>query len=108
MSEVAFLGSEILGNDGGGHSGQITPPSTITGTISGNCSENVFVNGNKVAFIGSVTTESDSTDTGSGVVSGGSTVVFVNGRGISRVGDEISPHVGSAKIITGSNNVFSG
>lgn len=82
------------------------PAVPISGSISGNCSSNVYVNGAAVAKIGSTTSEQDAYDSGSGSVSGGSSSVFVNEIGISRNGDSVSPHNGTASVSGGSGNVF--
>lgn len=109
MPGVARITDSIQGMTSGEHSGHSTPhtPSPITGNISGNCSPNVFVNGLSAAFVGSITTEMDSCcGSNTGVVSGGSSTVFCNGNRMSRVGDSVRPHNGSASISSGSINVF--
>lgn len=109
MPNVARLTDAILGTTAGEHTGHIPPhgPLTITGEISGNVSPNVFVNGLPAAFVTSITTEHDSCcGTSQGVVAEHSATVNVNGKGIARLGDALTPHNGSAKIIAGSPNVF--
>jgi uncharacterized Zn-binding protein involved in type VI secretion len=110
MGSVARLGDSIQGMTYGEHAGHIPPhdPSSITGSISSNCSPNVFVNGLPLARVGSVTSESDICDSGSGVVASGSSTVFVNGHPVSRIGDLVNPHNGTAQISSGSPNVFCG
>lgn len=114
MPSVARLQDSISGMTTGEHGGHkdefgnpLHLPSAITGYISANCSPNVFVNGKALARVGSTTFESDVCDTGSGTVSQGSPTVFVNGYPVARNGDKISPHNGTAKISSGSSNVFS-
>lgn len=111
MPGVSRINDSIEGTTSGEHSGHTDPqhgPLSITGYISGGCSLNVFVNDKQVAVIGSTTTEMDDCcGTNSGVVSGGSSTVFANGKGVARIGDLITPHNGTAKIVGGSTNVFS-
>ena len=83
------------------------PPVPITGTISSG-SNNVFINGQKAAFRGSSTNESDAYDTGAGSVSGGSDSVFVNGMPIARIGDGVTTHNGTGTVTGGSSTVFAG
>lgn len=47
MPSAARLGDSIAGTTAGEHSGHATPhsPLPITGSISGNCSGDVFING---------------------------------------------------------------
>lgn len=109
MPGVARLNDSIQGMTSGEHSGHSTPhpPSPITGTISGNCSPNVFVNGLPAAYVGSITTEHDDCcGTNSGSVAEGSSTVFCNGNPLSRMGDAINPHNGTASITGGSSDVF--
>lgn len=112
MPAVARLDDPIEGMTAGEHSGHTMPshsPCEITGKIDGNCSPNVFVNGKPVAFVSSTTEEFDCCCAGgSGVVSSGSSTVFVNGNAVARVDDDITPHNGTAKITGGSDNVFAG
>lgn len=109
MPSVSRLGDSISGTTAGEHSGHITPhsPLPITGNISGNCSPNVYVNGQPIALVGATTEEHDACcGTSSGVVSGCSSTVFANGRGVVRVGDTVTPHNGTASVTGGSSNVF--
>lgn len=113
MSGVARLGDSITGTTTGEHHGHynedgepIHGVGTITGSISSNCSSNVYVNGKPVAFVGSSTTEYDNCGTGYGKVATGSSKVYVNGKPIARNGDSISAHNGSARISSGSSNVI--
>lgn len=111
MLSVSRLNDRIEGMTAGEHSGHTVPHGSIpiTGFISGNCSENVFVNGIQVAFVGSITEEHDECcGVSYGVVSGGSSTVLVNNNMVSRIGDFIDSHSGSSKITTGSLNVFAG
>lgn len=96
----------IIGYDGDGI--PYYGSSSISGSISGNCSPNVFINGMQAVFVGSTTTETDQQDTGSGIVSSGSSSVYVNGKALARNGDSISPHTGTAHITSGSSNVIIG
>lgn len=89
---------------------------SITGQITSNVSNNVYVNGRPVAFVGSVTSEQASTcaypnyspgpGSGNGTISGGSSKIFVNGKRLARQGDAVTPHSGTATITTGSSNVI--
>lgn len=96
----------IIGYDGEGS--PIYGSSSISGSISGNCSSNVFINGQQAAFVGSTTTETDQQDMGSGSISSGSSKVYINGNRVARNGDAISPHTGTANITSGSSNVIIG
>ena len=110
MPGVSRLNDSIAGTTSGEHSGHISPhfPSPITGYISGGCSSNVFANGSPVATVGSITREEDSCcGSSSGTVAVGSSTVFVNNKGVARVGDAINPHNGTASITGGSTNVIS-
>lgn len=95
----------------GEHSGHIDPhsPCAITGTINGNCSSKVFIEGNPAAFVGSTTDEHDCCCAGgSGVVSAGSSKVFIEGKPAVRNGDTITPHNGTANVSQGSSKVIFG
>jgi uncharacterized Zn-binding protein involved in type VI secretion len=108
MAGAARLGDAIQGT-AGEHSGHLVPhsPVVISGSISGNCSNNVYINDKQAATIGSITTETDSCCGGStGTIAVGSNKVFINGKAAARIGDALSPHTGTAKIIEGSNNVI--
>ena len=52
MPSAARLGDSIAGTTAGEHSGHATPhsPLPITGSISGNCSGDVFINGQPAAY----------------------------------------------------------
>lgn len=122
MSAVARMGDSIQGRTTGEHNGHydhdgdpIHGSGTLNGTITGNCSNFVFVNGKAMATVDSTTTEYDNCDSGrSGKLSAGSSFVFIQylyrGRlyesAVPRVGDSTSPHNGYAKITTGSPTVF--
>lgn len=121
MPAVARLGDKIQGRTSGEHSGHYHEGSpvhgsgTLNGTITGDCSNFIYVNGKPMALNSSTTTESDNCDSGrQGKLSQGSCFVFVKsyykGRwyysAVPRVGDSTAPHNGSAKIITGSPTVF--
>lgn len=116
MAKAARKGDSITGTTSGEHGGHydewgspIHGPCSISGTISSNCSPNVFINGKAAVFIGSNTTESDCCDSGrTGTVSAGSSSVFVNGKRMARINDSITPHNGTGKISGGSPNVFVG
>lgn len=109
MAGAARLGDAILGM-AGEHSGHFEPPCssvTISGSISGNCSNNVYINGKPAATVGSTTAERDSCCGGSsGRISTGSNKVFINGKSAARTGDALSPHAGIASITGGSDNVI--
>lgn len=108
MASAARLGDSISGTTSGEHFGHLVPhpPGKITGTISGNCSSKVFINGIPAAFVGSATDEHDDCcPGGSGTVATGSSKVFIQGKPAARVGDKINPHNGTANISSGSSNV---
>lgn len=108
MAGAARLGDAILGT-AGEHSGHIVPhsPVVISGSISGNCSGNVFINGKPAATVGSITTENDECcGSSNGVVAVGSDKVFINGKPAARIGDALAPHTGTASIVSGSDNVI--
>lgn len=81
---------------------------TFTGTISGGCSDKVFINGKKAAYVGSTTSESDSLCSGSGSVSSGSSKVFIDGQPAARLGDSVKGHKGTGTITSGSSTVIFG
>lgn len=104
-----------------------SPDSTdrINATIKGSIddgSQNVFVEGKAVAFVGSKTKEEDTYNLPSGwsyvsgkhtnangSVSAGSSTVFVNGKAIARKGDTVTTHANSSTTINeGSSTVFAG
>lgn len=109
MAGVAVLGSLIKGMTSGEHNGHITPhpPCEITGKIVGKCSSFVSVNEVPIALVGSTTEEEDCCCSGkmSGEVKTGSSFVTVGGIPVARIGDDIQPHNGTAKITTGSSFV---
>ena len=81
------------------------PAVPISGSITTGSSR-VLLGGRQVAMIGSKTSESDAYDSGTGTVTGGSSRVLIHGVGISRNGDIVSPHNGTAHISSGSSNVL--
>ena len=108
MAGAARLGDAILGT-AGEHSGHTVPhsPVTISGSISGNCSDNVFINGKPAATVGSITTENDACcGSSNGTIAVGSNKVFINGKPAARIGDALAPHTGTASITGGSSNVI--
>lgn len=110
MPGVSRLNDSIEGLTSGEHSGHLSPhpPSKITGYISGGCSPDVLVNGVPVATEGSITDEFDECcGSNNGVIAVGSSTVFVNNKGVARVGDSLNPHNGTASITGGSQNVIS-
>ena len=111
MPEAARLGDTVYGITSGEHNGH-TPPhsaSAFTGTISGDCSGNVIINGRPAAMVGSITTESDECcGTSQGSVAVGSTSVYINGRPAARLGDILSAHSGTGVVDSGSGNVIIG
>lgn len=112
MIGVARKGDNIKGMTTGEHHGHyvngipVHSPCELSGTIS-NGSNNVFINGQPAAIVGSSTNETDCCGPGSGSITSGSSNVFINGIPLARIGDNISPHNGNAKISSGSSNVFS-
>lgn len=110
MSAVSRLNDSIRGMTSGEHSSHDDPPctpSTLTGFISGNCSDFVFINNVPVATVGSITTEYDSCcGQDNGVIVSGSTLVSVSNKALARVGSVVSPHNGSATVTSGSDFVF--
>ena len=109
MPLVARLNDSILGMTAGEHSGHTLsphPPVKLTGNISGNTSSNVFCEELPVAHINSTTIEYDSCcGSDVGVVFEGSSSVFVNNIPISRLGDSINPHNGTASISSSCSSV---
>ena len=111
MPNAARLSDSVQGITAGEHSGHRPPhsPSPITGSVSGGCSGDVFVNGLSAATVGSVTEERDACcGTGYGSVRDGSESVFVNGKAAARLGDALNAHNGTGWISGGSENVFFG
>lgn len=111
MPSAARLGDAITGTTAGEHSGHTTPhgPTPITGNISGNCSPDVFINGQPAATIGSTTTEMDACcGSSQGSVGAGSGTVFINGKPAARVGDALNAHNGTGQVSAGSGDVFIG
>lgn len=111
MPSAARLGDSIAGTTAGEHSGHATPhsPLPITGSISGNCSGDVFINGQPAAYVGSVTTENDACcGSSKGSVGAGSGTVFINGHQAARVGDALNAHNGTGQITGGSGDVSFG
>lgn len=96
MPLVARMTDAIVGTGQGG---------AITGTITANCSSDVYVNGLQVATVGSITTEACQLHAGAGVIAVGSATVFVNGKPVARLGDEVTSHCGVSFITTGSATV---
>lgn len=124
MSNAARVGDSITGMTTGNHhcwqepiydefnniigyETVCSPPAVITGTITSGAS-NVYINTQKAAFVGSITSEMDAYDTGVGVISGGSTKVYINGNRAARKDDMVTPHNGTANVSSGSPNVFIG
>ncbi|MNJ90378.1 PAAR motif protein [compost metagenome] len=127
MPAVARVGDSIQGMTTGEHNGHTTyvvdgtdsdgnsyghnepthkDPHVITGKIVTG-SPNVFINGKAVARAGDLTSESDDCDSNqTGTLRSYSGRIFVNGKAIALVGDDINPHNGTAKITSGSPNVF--
>ena len=111
MPSASRLGDSIAGTTAGEHSGHPTAHSQlpITGNISGNCSGDVFVNGQPAAYVGSITTERDACCGSSlGSVGSGSGSVFINGKPAARVGDSLNAHNGSGQITGGSGDASFG
>lgn len=120
MPAVARLGDKTKGRTTGEHHGHYINGSpvhgsgTLNGTISGGCSDFVFIDGKPCSVVGSTISETDNCGSGTGKTSQASSFVFIQswykGRitraAIPRVGDATSPHNGSANIITGSPTVF--
>lgn len=107
MAGAARFGDAIHGV-AGEHGDHLIPHDSvvISGSISGNCSSNVYINGRPAATVGSTTTEADGCcGGGMGRVLTGSSKVFINGRPAARNGDMLAPHAGSASISSGSSNV---
>jgi uncharacterized Zn-binding protein involved in type VI secretion len=110
MSAVSRVGDSIKGMTSGEHTGHPSPcpPSEITGTIKSSLCSSVFVNGIAVAVKGSQTEEHDSCcGTSYGIIAAGSSSVFAGGKAVSRVGDALAPHNGTASITSGSSSVYS-
>lgn len=123
MAGAARVGDTVAGSWNTGlvdHNGHydpfgmpIHPVGTINGTISGNGSPNVFINGMPAALDGSTTTdEPDVCCQASGLLKHGvvigSSSVIINGRRAAINGDRVNPHVGEVNITSGSGNVIFG
>jgi uncharacterized Zn-binding protein involved in type VI secretion len=90
MPGAARQGDAIQGTTAGEHNGHATPhgPLPITGTISGGCSGDVFINGRPAAYVGSTTTENDACcGSSQGSIAQGSSSVFINGKPAARIGE---------------------
>lgn len=109
MPGAARLGDAMNGVAYGEHSNHDPPckGGIMTGNISGNCSQNVMINGIAAATVGSITSEYDACcGGGNGSVTSGSSIVNINGKPAARAGDNITTHIGSITTIRGcSNNV---
>lgn len=111
MPQAARLGDLIQGMTAGEHSGHIDAhaPLPITGTISGGCSADVFINGQPAATVGSVTAEHDACcGSSQGSVAVGSASVFINGKPAARKRDALAAHNGSGAVSSGSDDVLIG
>ena len=81
----------------------------ITGTISGGCSGDVFINGRPAAYVGSTTTENDACcGSSQGSIAQGSSSVFINGKPAARIGDTLAAHNGTGAVSDGSGDVLIG
>lgn len=108
MGRAARLGDTITPIVFTEHSGHETPHTgTMTGSISGGCSPNVYINGISAARVNSTTLEKDTCcGSNTGRISSGSGKVFINGISAARSGDSVATHIGSHTTINGgSNNV---
>ena len=108
MAGAARLTDALAGETAGEHCGHLTPhdPGPITGTISGGCSDTVYVDGLAAATVGSITTEIDACCGGSaGSVAKGSASVYINGKAAARTGDALAAHNGTGSISGGSTDV---
>lgn len=111
MPSAARLGDSIAGTTAGEHAGHAPPhpPLPISGSISGNCSPDVLINGQPAAYVGSITTEQDACcGSSQGSIGAGSGSVFINGKAAARLGDSLSAHNGSGQVTDGSGDVFIG
>ena len=111
MAGAARQGDSVLGITVGEHAGHAHPhsPMQFTGTVSGGCSSNVYVNGRPAAMVGSSTIERDGCcGAGTGNIVGGSSSVFINGSPAARDGDALRAHSGKGIVNSGSDNVIIG
>ncbi len=111
MPGAARQGDAIQGTTAGEHNGHATPhgPLLITGTISGGCSGDVFINGRPAAYVGSTTTENDACcGSSQGSIAHGSSSVFINGKPAARIGDTLAAHNGTGAVSDGSGDVLIG
>ena len=111
MPGAARQGDAIQGTTSGEHNGHVTPhgPLPITGTISGGCSGDVFINGRPAAYVGSTTTENDACcGSSQGSIAQGSSSVFINGKPAARIGDALAAHNGTGAVSAGSGDVLIG
>lgn len=107
---IARLGDRIEGMTENEHSEHYTNPHgplKITGTISGGCSDSVFIGGVPVALEGSITEEHDDCcGTSYGKVGTTNATIFAKGIPVALVGSPIIAHNGTAKIVSGSDIVM--
>ena len=111
MPGAARQGDAIQGTTAGEHNGHATPhgPLPITGTISGGCSGDVFINGRPAAYVGSTTTENNACcGSSQGSIAQGSSSVFINGKPAARIGDTLAAHNGTGAVSAGSGDVLIG
>ena len=111
MPQVAIEGDPISGTTAGEHhlhAESPHPPLPLTGSIKGNCSTKVFINGIPVALVGSTTKETDGCcgdDNSGGEIISGYGKVKIEGRDIAMVGSEVDPHNGTASVASSQQNL---
>lgn len=116
MAGLARKGDSMKGQFNSEHGGHydsegnpIHSSGVIDGKINGNCSSNVFINGQRAAIVGSIIDETDVCTPGKGVCINGSGNLFINGKPAVRNNDNTTTHVGNTgKITSGSGNVNNG
>lgn len=111
MKPVSYRTCEVLGVTAGEHSGHDPShsPCTLYGVIESNCSTFVFIDGEPVATVDSITREWDCCCAeDKGVIAEGSSLVFIEGKPVARIGDRVQPHNGTAEVITGCDYIVDG
>ena len=108
MSEIALVGSAIRGS-ASEHSGHTEPPCSgvvIGGVISSGTSR-ITVVGVQAGIVGSTTSETCSCcGGGTGHVSSGSSRITVGGIPVAKNGSAVSPHSGTASVISGNGRIY--
>lgn len=105
MASIARIGDEVSGTCFQPGHGKGNPPQVCTGTITGG-SENTFNTSNVARLGDSVQLKCNQNHTTT--ISGCSSKVFTNGKGVARIGDSVGSGDFVGTITSGSSNTFSG